>query len=430
MTLNDEAWSRYFEVTSALQIIEQQRYVYVTADDLKRFGRREPRLMAKQDTLRHRPKIFKDNALTVFPVKNGEYIIFKDPERKGYFEFSRQLEKTPVERYDSRVDLRSFDSYPRGLNLNEAQAIDFAFISSLLKDFTEDENLRFTIRGRSYSGDFEFYLQEIGHQVHVSGVQIEVDAGYESDHAIYLIEAKVGSRDTFHIRQLYYPYLEWSNRSRKDIVPIFFIYSNGKYCFTRFSFGRSFGDLEIVRRRCYTINESPKLYVDISELLRLIPEEEEPEDVPYPQANDLDKVVDTIKLIGVGGDDKAQLAEFFEFEERQGDYYANAGCYLGFVRREDQKFVLTRLGREFSELTSLSERTKALLSQMLTRPAFRAIFKLLVANGFRLENIENAEIAEIIKSYTSLSGSTPLRRASTVRSWLRWILDNCHFAPS
>lgn len=408
-----------------LQMIEQQSYVYVTADDLKRFGRREPRLMAKQDTLRCRPRIFKDNALTIFPVKNGEYIIFKDPERKSYFEFSKQLEKTLVQRYDSRVDLRSFDSYPRGLNLNEAQAIDFAFISSLLKGFTEDENLRLTIRGRSYSGDFDFYLQEMGHRVHVSGVQIEVDAGYESSDAIYLIEAKVGSRDSFHIRQLYYPYLEWSNRSRKDIVPIFFVYSNGKYCLTEFSVGRSFGDLEIAKRRCYTINESPRLYVNISELLRLIPEEEEPEDVPYPQADDLDKVVDIIKLIGVGVNDKVQLAEFFEFEERQGDYYANAGCYLGLVKREGQKFVLTRLGREFSQLESLSERTEMLLSRMLARPTFRTGFNLLVANEFKLENIGNVEIAEIIASHTSLSGSTSLRRASTVRSWMKWILENC-----
>lgn len=425
MTLNDEAWLRYFEAHSTLQVIEQQSYVYVTAGDLKQFGRREPRLMAKLDTLRCRPKIFKDNELTIFPVKNGEYIIFKDPERESYYEFSKQLDKIPVQRYDSRVDLRSFDSYPRGQSLNEAQAIDFAFISSLLKAFTADENLRLTIRGRFYSGDFGFELRKLGHRVHVSSVQIEVDAGYESDDAIYLIEAKVGKRDSFHIRQLYYPYLEWSNRSQKNIVPIFFVYSNGKYYLAEFSFGRNFGDLEIVRRKCYTINESPTPYVDIPELLRLIPEGEEPEEVPYPQANDLDKVVDSMKLIGDGADDKIQLAEFFEFDERQGDYYANAGRYLGFVERKDQRFVLTRLGREFVQLESLSERTRSLLSQMLTRPTFRAVFHLLVENGFKLENIGDVEIAEIIASHTSLSGATPLRRASTLRSWIRWILENC-----
>jgi hypothetical protein len=425
MTLNDEAWSRYFEATSTLKNIKRRGYAYVAADELRELGQREARFMAKLDTLRSRPKVFKDNALTIFPVRNGKYIIFEDPDRKSYFKFSEQLERTPVERYDSLVDLRSFDSYPRGQSLNEAQAIDFAFISSLLKAFTADENLRLTIRGRFYSGNFGFDLREIGHQVHVSSVQIEVDAGYESDKAIYLIEAKAGKRDDFHIRQLYYPYLEWSNRSQKDIVPIFFVYSNGKYCLTEFSFGENFGDLEIVRRGCYTINESPISYVDISELLCLTPEGEEPEEVPYPQANDLDKVVDSIKLIGSGADDKTQLAEFFEFEERQGDYYANAGCYLGFVEREGRIFVLTHLGREFVQLESFSDRARSLLSQMLTRPTFRAVFNLLIANGFRLENIENAEIAENIETRTPLTGSTPLRRASTVRSWIEWILENC-----
>lgn len=299
MTLNDEAWSKYFKTTSALQEIKQKGYTYVTADALRELGGREARLMAKLDTLDSRPKVFKENMLTIFPVKNGEYIIFEDPGKRSYFEFSRQLERIPIQRYDSRVDLRAFDSYPRGQSLNEAQAISFAFISSLLKAFTADENLKLTIRGRSYTGTFGFDLQELGHHVRVSGVQIEVDAGYESNDAIYLIEAKAGKKDSFHIRQLYYPYLEWSNRSQKNIVPIFFIYSNGKYYLIEFSFGSNFGDLEIARGKCYTINESPTLRLNISEFLRRVPEGEEPKGVPYPQADDLDKVIDSVRLGGV-----------------------------------------------------------------------------------------------------------------------------------
>jgi len=430
MTLNDQAWSRYFKASSVLERIRREGYAYITADDLRELGQREPRLMAKMDTLHSRPQVFRDNALTIFPVKNGEYVIFEDSERKSYFEFGTQLDRVPVRRYDSRVDLRSFDSYPREQSLNEAQAIDFAFISSLFKAHTSDEDLRLTIRGRFYSGQFEFDLGRIRHRVQVASVQIEVDAGYESDSAIYLIEAKVGRRENFHIRQLYYPYLEWSNRSQKSIVPIFLVYSNGKYCLTEFSFGKDFGDLRIVRVECYIINESPTPAVDISRLLVTIVEEEEPDEVPYPQADDLDKVVDVVKLIGGGADDKVQLAELFEFDERQGDYYANAGCYLGFVRREGRRFVLTHLGREFVQLESFSERTKSLLSRMLARPTFRALFVLLVANRFGLDAIENAKIAEIIASHTSLTGSTPLRRASTVRSWTRWMLENCQLSIS
>jgi len=428
MTLNDKAWSKYFEATSALQEIKRKGYTYVTSGNLKELGGREARLMAKLDTLDSRPKVFKENALTIFSVKNGKYIVFKDTEKESYFEFGKQLERTPVQRYDSRVNLRVFDSYPRGRSLNESQAISFAFISSLLKTFTADENLRLTIRGKSFTDNFGFDLRKFGHHVNVAGVQIEVDAGYKSDNAIYLIEAKTGRKDNFHIRQLYYPYLEWSNRSRKNIVPIFFIYSNGKYYFTEFSFGKNFGDMEIVRAKCYTINESPTLHVNFADFLRRVPEEEEPKGVPYPQANDLDKVVDSVKLIGSGVNDKFQISEFFEFAGRQGDYYANAGRYLGFVERDDHGFVLTRLGREFVQLESLSERTEVLLSQMLARPIFRSVFNLLIENKFNLASITKAKIAKVIDTHSTLSTSTSERRASTVQNWLKWILDNCQIA--
>ena len=61
----------------------------------------------------------------------------------------------------------------------------------------------------------------------------------------------------------------------------------------------------------------------------------EPEpDVPYPQANDLDKVIDIVtNFHSAGLTNKPAIAEFFDFDERQGDYYANAGYYLGLLKR-------------------------------------------------------------------------------------------------
>jgi len=229
MSKNDEAWQRFFDETDTLAKIEREGLCYVSARDLKQIGRREPRLMAKLDTLAVRPEVFKENSLTIFPVKNGEYVLFKDPTRKSYYRFSRKESDLPVTVYDSQVDLLSFDAYPGGQGLSECQAIDFAYIASLIKHFTGDERLSLVIRGRLFSGAFHFRLPADNRRIAVSGVQIEVDAGYESPDGLYLVEAKVGKRDDFHIRQLYYPFLEWSNRSRKRIVLIFLVYTNGKY---------------------------------------------------------------------------------------------------------------------------------------------------------------------------------------------------------
>ena len=235
MLKNDLAWNRVIKEGDYLKKIYSPGYLYINADELKAIGQREPRLMAKHDTLHDRPKFFKDHNLSLFPVKNGQYILFRDDNNKSYFKFPEKALDLPVGIYHSKIDYHTYDSYPGSENLSESQAIDFAYLSSLLRTVTGEDNLNLVIRGRLFSGDFNFYLEDLDHHVAVSSVQIEVDAGYESRDSIYLIEAKIGKRDNFNVRQLFYPYLEWSHRSRKRIVPIFLVYTNSKYYFYEFN---------------------------------------------------------------------------------------------------------------------------------------------------------------------------------------------------
>jgi hypothetical protein len=427
---NDAAWAAFFDRTDTLAQIEKQGFAYITAEQLNALKMRDARLLTKLDTLDDRPKVFREHELTIFPVKNGEYIVFRDPQNKTYFRLSEdQLELTPRE-YRSKIDLTAFDAFPRLQRLNESQALDFALISSLLCKFTCDDNLHLVIRGRTFSGEFTFDLPQAAHQVHVSSVQIEVDGGYESRDTIYLVEAKTGRRADFHIRQLYYPYLEWSRRSRKRIVPIFFFVTNGKFYFFEFFFDGSFGDLSVLRSESYVINESPVAQIRLSELIGRITSIGEPE-VPFPQANDLDKVVDLLALIdstsggyAVEGIRKSAIAVHFEFDERQGDYYANAGVYLDLLKRGGAGFVLTNRGSLLIGTRSLARRIEILVEQMLQRPVLRDAFELLWMRGLDLEQVGLREIADIIRRHTDLSGSTPIRRASTVKRWLQWVKDN------
>jgi len=423
MNKNDRAWRSFFDRTDALSQIEAQGYCYVDATALKQSGKREPRLMAKLDTLSARPSIFKQRDLTIFPVENGRYIIFRDPDERSYFELPTDRDELPVQVHTSAVDLATFDSYPGSERPSESQAIDFAYVSSLIKAFTGDQGLHLTIRGRLFSGAFHFRLPITNHPVDVSGVQIEVDAGYESPSAIYLIEAKVGKRDDFHIRQLYYPYLEWSRRSTKRIVPIFLVYSAGRYYFYEFAFSEAFGALRLGRSACYAINESPLAQLDLDDLLAVPTLDAEPA-VPYPQADDLDKVIDLIPLVAEGTGTKAGIAEAFEFDERQGDYYGNAARYLGLLDRQHRRFVLTELGRRFAQTRSAAERASILAQQIAARPTFHVLLGLLRQRGLQLDRILTAEIMNTVKEYKKLGQKTLRRRAGTVRSWLKWLLDN------
>lgn len=423
MTENSSAWDKFFNQTATLAEIEGRGYSYVTADSLKRITGREPRLLAKLDTLHDCPDIFKTHGLTIFPVKNGEYVIFKDPQRKTYFRLDEHQYPDPLEEYISGVDLNSFDAFPGIQRLNESQALDFAFVSSLLRKFTGDPGLNLVIRGRLFSGAFDFRLPETDHSVRVNGVQIEVDGGYESRDAIYLIEVKTGKRADFHIRQLYYPYLEWSARSRKHIIPILLIFTNGKFYFFQFRFNRDFGDLKIERASGFVVNEVPIARLSISQLTNRTAVEPEPS-VPFPQANDLDKIVDLVSLVDRSNVTKPEVAEHFDFDERQGDYYANAAIYLGFLTRANDGFTVTDLGQRFIGMKSLATRTEIMVEQMLKRPVFRSVFGLWKQYDLELDRVSPAEISALIEEHTPLSGSTPPRRASTVMRWLQWVQQN------
>ncbi len=418
----DEAWKRVFERLPVLESLERDGIFYVTADELKAYGGREPRLMAKVDTLAQRPAILAEHELAIFPVRNGRYALFPDPDQKSFFRFTKDAE-LPLRPFRSKVDLNLYDTFPRNQEASESQALDFAYISTLLPTFCGEPDIRLTLRGRFFSGGFSFRTPIHARNVAVDRVQIEVDAGYEGTTGIYLIEAKRGRRDNFHIRQLWYPWLHWSKLTRKRVIPIFFTYSNGQYFLSELSFDEQFGDLQVVRNRAYCLDETPLAEVDFQTLLMNIPVGFEPADA-FPQANDMDKLVDMVQAMMDVPMTKSDIAELFDFDDRQGDYYGNAACFLGLLRRVDGGFSVTEAGLEFGRLRSRAARTSRLVAILISMPTTREAIQLLVNKGFRLEKIANDEIAALIRKRSGLSGSTPERRASTLRAWLGWIMSN------
>src|SRR5207253_2436349 len=79
----DEAWKRVFAALPVAEYLARDGIFQVTAEDLKAHGAREPRLMAKIDTLAERPAILAEHGLALFPVRNGRYVLFPDPAQKS-----------------------------------------------------------------------------------------------------------------------------------------------------------------------------------------------------------------------------------------------------------------------------------------------------------------------------------------------------------
>lgn len=427
---NDSAWNKVFADLNFLERINTEGYANVSAVTLKEVGGREPRLMAKQDTLESRPEIFRRNHLSILPTTNGEYVIFKDPHKKSYFSFDSGASPIPVERHASESSADSIETLNLGTISSEFQAIDYAHLVSVLKSFTGETNLRLTIRGKSRSGSFQVTLPD-GPTITIEGVQIEIDSGYEGSQGIYLIEAKLGKREDFHIRQLFYPWKEWSQKIRKPVIPIFFAFSNGLFYLFQFRFGEQYGNMEIIKTKCYSVDEDPVLAIHFDALAQATPvDAAEPVFVPFPQANDLDKIIDLVVSFNDELSTKEGIAEYFEFDERQGDYYANAAIYLGFLDREEgsSQFSLTEIGGELKRCRTRRCRNGILFNQLLKRPTFRHSIEILRDSHFNVNSIRIEEIVDVIQQFDSRYNEvTRRRRASTVKTWLKWIAANIRF---
>lgn len=187
---------------------------------------------------------------------------------------------------------------------------------------------------------------------------------------------------------------------------------------------------ENLRKKSFDINSES--IIDLDEMLLSVKKDPlNPVRVPFPQANDLDKILDIIISFEGKGKTNEQISKQFKFHGRQGDYYANAAVYLGLLARDQDSvgsFVLTGLGKEIKRCQIRICRTRILFIQLLKKPVFRSTLILLRDCDYDLSKITKDAIALIImENYTGYSLTTSKRRASTVINWMKWACLNFNF---
>jgi hypothetical protein len=230
---NNASWAKIFKDYKILNHNFDKEPFYVSADDIKKacqnfkkVAEKEVRILCKQDTREDRPQIFIDHDLFLLPVKNGFYAIVKG---EGYTDIPNITsdEKT----YNSKLDFKLETSE---IGNSEMQHLDFAYASSLIRTFMNDDSLVLTIRGRKYTPVFSF---NVGKQkINVQSVQTEVDAGFEGKDKIVLIEAKNSSTNNTIIRQLFYPFKQWKQQTTKEVFTLFFEKRNNHYFIWQYGF--------------------------------------------------------------------------------------------------------------------------------------------------------------------------------------------------
>ena len=388
----------------------------VSSKDIKTETGMEPRLMAKFDTREDLPPIFRENGMFLLPVSNGEYVIIKG---EGFHDLET-CEK-PVEDFSCELP---FELKSSEYGSSEMQYVDYAFNSGLISHFTGIETLYPTIRGRKRTKDFSFSVNGVKLPT-VTSVQVEIDAGYEGEDEIVILEAKVGAPKSFNIRQLYYPYRSWGKIiPDKKIRLIFFTYDplEAIYSLYEYSFSNKedYNSITMVTSGRYHIFYDEREKDLLGYFLQKTREEKPLENQFHiPQANDVEKIIGVVFHVAEGLNNAKEIAEQFDLTHRQGNYYLDAGYSLGLlekIRGRKTTYQLTDRGKRFVTLP-VHKRNSLLCRLMMEMP----IIKEIMSNLYEKKSLSMKEMSGIIEENSNLTGKTPRRRAGTLRSWFWWL---------
>ena len=423
-TKNDAAWQALFEQYGILSRIAKEGHVEIDSATINRV--RESRLMTKLDHRSNLPRIFKDHDLSILPLTRGSYVI---APFQAYQDIRYRHDAKPI-RIRHRFDLESLDY--RNL-YSESAALNYAAATGLLAEVL-GEPCELTISGRMSSRDFGFVIRQAQHPDHlipiqVRNAQIEIDGGYEGQTKLALIEAKNAKCEDFLIRQMYYPYRAWAGRVSKQVVPIFMTFSNDVFSFFVYEFREEghYNSLVLLQQKHFIVAAEPINLGDIKQLAENTPGIDEP-DIPFPQADDFDKVIDLLGLLMSGELSKEDIASNYDFDKRQAFYYFAAARYLGLadnVSNTDGKESKIRLTAEGRRILTLPHKDKnlAFAQAILRHRAFGEVLRFSFKTTRQPRSDEIVRIMRKCGLYGVIAESTFRRRAQTVLRWIDWILQ-------
>lgn len=418
----NEAWVELIKKYDIENIVKRKGYFQINSKQIKEY--KEPRLMAKWDSSDCLPKVLQDKHLNILPESRSSYVMGDFLLYQEIPELKEHVSKM------AHVDLPEYESIDIHHVHSEANAIHVMTLTGILDDFLQVERNVATFSGRMGTGNFDFYVDTFygGKQnIHVSKAQCEIDGGFENDDSVVIIEAKNVVHRDIHIRQLYYPYRLWKEKVKKPIRLVFSVYSNMIYRLFEYRFDEieDYSSISLVKSKNYSLQDTTITQEDLLNVRRDTEitenDDKDKRKVSFPQANVMEKVISLMENLYHNPMTKQQIAELMNFDERQSDYYYNAGCYLElFQKAENNDRELTRLGERVFKM-NYKERQLHIVSLILKHKIFADFFDSIINTGSlpNKKEIEERMIAlNICNNCDTLS-----RRANSVLGWLKWIFN-------
>lgn len=424
-TKNEVSWQSIFLEKNYLKKLKVADFFEITSKQINKF--REARLMTKFDSREVLPDIFKKNNLAILPISRGTYVVGP---------FKAYIDVPPLSGTDTEVQrsiaygLGNLESIDFETITSEAVAINAAYLSKVLHDFVGASDLYLTTNGRLGSGSFNYNIDLHSGKVvslNVEKAQMEIDAGFEIENALILIEAKNVLSETFLVRQLYYPYRYWEAKIEKPIRTVFQVYTNNTFYLFEYTFDnpQSYNSIRLINAKAYQFRDREIAMTEIGDIADSS-KAVELSKVNFPQANSFEVVISLCETILASKEVyQREVTEKFQFDKRQTSYYADACIYLGLVKKSKDKegvyYSLTTMGRKtFKGIYSSTQ--LGLVKAILSRPVFLDTYQEYRSTGvkpnkdFVVQLMKKHPIKPLNKE------STYRRRADTVLAWMDWIL--------
>lgn len=425
ITAND-AWAMLIEKYDIVNKVIKDGLFHIKASEIKAF--KEPRLMAKWDCIAALPTVLKKYNLNILPDSRSSYVL-------GDFLLYKEIPELQEEVFNmDYVEIPDYETIDINNISSEAVAINVLVISGILDDFLGVDGTVQTFSGRMGTGEFDFVVDTVRgnkQKIFVKNAQCEIDGGFENEHEVVIMEAKNILNEEFHVRQLYFPYRLWRKKVTKPVRLIFSIYSNMIFRLFEYRFVEinDYSSIELIKTKNYSLQDTT---IDIEDLIevrnntKICYQDNQYDDlkVPFIQANSFERVISLLENMKDNPMIKEQIAALMVFDERQSDYYYNAGAYLGLFekKREDKisKVFLTRLGDNVFSL-NYKERQLKFVELILKHQIFADCFDMVINSGGDLPDIETIE--SLMREYNVCNEGQINRRASSVQGWIKWIFN-------
>ena len=167
--------------------------------------------------------------------------------------------------------------------------------------------------------------------------------------------------------------------------------------------------------------------MDIQSVLKSADPVPEPDNIPFPQADSFERVINLCELIKSSNEEltKNKVTANYAFNERQSDYYTNAARYLGLIEKtynENREPVYTLTSKGMSILTSNFKRRQLEFCKcILQHPVFANALTRYLKTGIMLTKSDVVQLMQEAK-IKGIDEETMRRRSQSVLGWISWIV--------